>query len=135
MRVEKRLAGFGEEPHNRGRGARGEEVAAELLEELGYEILERNVHARGGELDVVAMHGDCLCFVEIKVRSSAEYGTSLEAVDARKRRRIVRSARIYMALHGLIEPLCRFDVLGVDRTEEGWAVTLVQDAFTADGLF
>ena len=135
MRVEERLAAFEEQPHTRGKGALGEDVAVDILRELGYEILERNVHVRGGELDAVARHEGVLCFVEIKVRSSDEFGRALEAVTEQKRRRIVRAATMYLAIHDIREPLCRFDVLGVDRTEAGWQVTLVQDAFTVDGLF
>lgn len=135
VRVERRLAEIGDRPHNRSRGRLGEEVAIEILREEGYEILERNFEVRGGELDLVAEHEDTLCFVEIKVRSSDEFGTALEAVDGRKRSRMIRAAKHYLYRNDLIDPICRFDVLGIDRKQDGWQVRLVQDAFTVDGLF
>lgn len=110
-------------------------MAIEILRDEGYEIVERNFQVRGGELDVVAEEGGALCFVEIKVRSSDEFGTALEAVDGRKRGRMIRAAEHFLYRNELVDPICRFDVLGFDRTEEGWEVTLIQDAFTIDGLF
>lgn len=134
MRVEERLRTFEDLPHTRGKGALGEDVGIEILRDLGYEALERNVSVPGAEIDLVARHGECLCFVEIKFRATDEFGTALEAVTPRKRSRLVRAATAYLAFHDLWETLCRFDVLAVDQTDEGWQVTLIQDAFTADGL-
>lgn len=110
-------------------------MAIEILREEGYEIVERNFQVQGGELDVVARERGALCFVEIKVRSGDEFGTALEAVDGRKRGRMIRAAEHFLHRNELDEPICRFDVLGIDQTEEGWEVTLIRDAFTIDGLF
>jgi putative endonuclease len=69
-----------------------------------------------------------LCFIEIKARSSGAAGSGLEAVGPAKQRRLLRAAAAYLAQLGR-EPACRFDVLALDRQEDGWAYTLVQDAF------
>jgi putative endonuclease len=122
------LKRFREQPHNRARGGEGESEAIRWLESHGYRIVARNVNTKAGEIDVVAQDGDTLCFVEIKARSSNAFGPAIAAVDARKQRRISRSAMLYLTRHPTDSP-CRFDVVGLDLGENGWEVTLVKDAF------
>ena len=114
--------------HTRGRGFAGEEAAIPFLEAAGYRIEARNVVTTAGEIDVVAWEGDILCFVEVKARSNDQYGRAVEAVDRRKQRRLFRAASIYL-LRLPEEPVCRFDVLGLDRGPDGWETTLIRDAF------
>lgn len=113
-------------------GSRGEELAVRLLKKQGYKILARNfsVH-RVGELDVVAMDGDCLCFVEVRARSRGDFGTPAETVSAAKRARLVRAAEVYMLKNGLENAPARFDVVEVyagDRPR----LEIIKDAFYAD---
>jgi putative endonuclease len=107
----------------------GEDDAVRWLESQGYKVVERNVTNHGGELDLVAREGETLCFVEIKARASESYGPAIAAVDARKQRRISRAAALYIAVNGLHNSACRFDVLGLDWTGSGWRYTLVRNAF------
>jgi putative endonuclease len=128
--VEARLSadGFAPGSHHRARGRVGEAVALEALRRAGYEILATNVSNRFGELDVVALDGDTLCFIEVKARASETCGSSLEAVDRRKCRRIARAAAAYLVDHPWNGP-CRFDVVGLDPGPDGWRIQLVRDAF------
>lgn len=121
--------GFREQPHNRGRGKVGEDDAVRHLESQGYRILARNVVNHGGEIDVVAMDGKTLCFVEIKARDGDRYGLSIEAVGYTKQRRLSRAAALYLTVRGWHGRPCRFDVLGLDREESGWRYTLIRNAF------
>jgi len=123
-------AEFELQPHARGRGKVGEEVAVRWLRSQGYLILERNVVTHAGEIDLVARDGETLVFLEIKARGSALYGPAIAAVGAAKQRRLSRAASLYMAIRRLGGP-CRFDVLGLDAVagEAGWRYTLVRDAF------
>ena len=107
----------------------GEDDAVRHLEEQGYRILARNVVNHGGEIDVVAMDGETLCFVEIKARDGARYGLSVEAVGFTKQRRLSRAVSLYLTVRGWHGRPCRFDVLGLDREEGGWRYTLIRDAF------
>jgi len=122
------LDAFDAAPHTRGRGFAGEEAAIPFLEGEGYRIEARNVVTVAGEIDIVAWEGDVLCFVEVKARSTAEYGRAVEAVDRRKQRRLFRAASVYL-LRLTEEPVCRFDVLGLDHGPDGWEITLLRDAF------
>ncbi|MFQ5911721.1 MAG: YraN family protein [Nitrospinota bacterium] len=93
-------------------GKRGEEEAARYLRKLGYEILERNVRTRLGEIDLIARQRGVLVFVEVKTRSSGEFAPPELSVDGRKRRKLSALAQAYLG--GLGEAVdCRFDVLGI----------------------
>jgi putative endonuclease len=91
--------------------------------------VERNYRSRLGELDIIALDGDTVVFVEVKRRRQAECG--LEAVDAGKRRRIARLALEYLCRHGALDSDVRFDVVAVE--DRGLACVHVKDAF--DGVF
>jgi putative endonuclease len=128
-----RLSKFSTEGNTRGRGRVGESAAARWLERSGYRILQTNYSRRPGEIDVVALDGDILCFVEVKARSTPTFGSGVEGISRRKRQRLARAARLYLAESGWQGP-CRFDVLGIDRRERGWKFTLVKDAFELNGM-
>lgn len=77
-------------------GKLGEELAALMLEEKGYEILERNYRCRFGEIDIIARKRDILTFVEVKTRSGDAYGTAAEAVTWTKQQKIRQTALQYL---------------------------------------
>jgi putative endonuclease len=128
------LDGFTSEPHTRARGQVGEQAAHRWLEERGYRIVACNVRNDSGEIDVVAWDGETLCFIEVKARSSPDFGPAIEAVTPRKQRRLARAAAHYLVAADGPPPACRFDVLGLDLEAGEWRYTLVRDAFEADGL-
>lgn len=96
-------------------GRFGEAVAARWLWlRGGCRVLCRNFRGRdGGELDIVARHGDVLAFVEVKTRTRTDFGRPALAVDAEKRSLIIRGARQWMSLLGWPEIYFRFDVVEV----------------------
>jgi putative endonuclease len=125
------LAGFGDLPHARARGAAGEEAAEAFLVANGYRIVARNVVTKVGELDVVALDGETLCFIEIKARATREFGEAIAAVRAGKQRKIARAAMMFLSKNRS-QRACRFDVLGLDRGADGsWSFTLIRNAFEA----
>ena len=103
-----------------------EENAARYLEQQGYRILEKNFRCRQGEIDLIAMDGEYLCFREVKFRENADCGGPFLAVDNKKQRRICHTALFYLMERGLPEDTaCRFDVVGITPDE----TVLIKDAF------
>lgn len=113
-------------------GRQGEELAAAHLRKTGYIILERNVKSRFGELDIVARHGEVLCFVEVKTRRGEGFGPAVAAVAKAKQRQIERAAIDYARKRGVLDADCRFDVVAVTLPETGQpAVEVFEAAFEA----
>ena len=103
-----------------------EENAARYLEQQGYRILEKNFRCRQGEIDLIAMDGEYLCFIEVKFRESADCGGAFLAVANKKQRRICHTALFYLMERGLPEDTAgRFDVVGITPDE----TVLIKDAF------
>lgn len=94
-------------------GHRGKDLAAKELERRGYRIVERRWCCRLGEIDLVAKDGDILVVVEVKARSRSDYGPAIDAVDARKRRKLIQLAEVYLKSHRVRGISVRFDVVGV----------------------
>jgi len=95
-------------------GALGEKIACAHLRAEGRRILYRNFRAPGGgEIDVVARDGRTLSFVEVKTRTSDQFGRPLEAVDHRKKKLMQRGANEWLRLLGTRDLPWRFDVVEV----------------------
>lgn len=99
-------------------GTFGEEVAIRRLRELGYRVLQRNYRCAVGEIDVVAMDGDTLAFVEVRTRRGNRMGTPEESVGPRKQRKMIETAQTYVAEHGYTGQW-RLDVVAVALDEQG----------------
>jgi|TARA_B100000959_G_scaffold52349_1_gene54418 putative endonuclease len=92
----------------------GENIACAHLRTEGRRILYRNFRAPGGgEIDIVARDGRTLSFVEVKTRTSEQFGRPLEAVDHRKKKLMQRGANEWLRLLGTRELPWRFDVVEV----------------------
>lgn len=110
----------------------GEEQAAQHLQAQGYTLLTRNWRKREGELDIIAMDGDALVFVEVKTRRTLAYGAAEESIDARKQAQLTRLAQRFIEEHpNLRFRECRFDVTVVDMTVLPVQVRLYKNAFDA----
>ena len=95
-------------------GARGEDMAVKFLTTRGYFIIERNWRIREGELDIIAKSPDkAIVFIEVKSRSSAAFGDSLEGISAEKALRIQRLALAWLATHQLLGAEYRIDAIGI----------------------
>jgi putative endonuclease len=97
----------------RSLGERGEAFAARYLRRLGFKIVGRSVRTKLGELDLVAVDGRTVVFVEVKTRQSEDQGHPAEAVDFAKQRRLTRLATAYLQRHGLLDNPARFDIIAI----------------------
>ena len=116
-------------------GRRGEEAAARFLKRLGYKILARSRRLAPGELDLVALDGRTIVFVEVKTRTSADVGHPAEAVDAIKQRKLTRLAVTFLKRHGLLDYPARFDVVAITWPDRGGRPVIehYKNAFDAVG--
>jgi putative endonuclease len=117
-------------------GVRGEEAAARYLKKLGYVIVARGHRDNIGEIDLVAVDGRTVVFVEVKTRTSHNAGHPADAVDEKKQQRLTRLAMSYLKRHDLFECSARFDVIAVTWPDENSRPTIehFQNAFEATGF-
>ena len=103
-------------------GQRGELLAAAHLRARGYAIVDVNWRCTRGELDIVARDGDTLVFVEVRLRTRADFGGAAASITAKKRARIAAAAGLYLARLRRTPP-CRFDAVlldAIDPTRIEW---------------
>jgi putative endonuclease len=115
-------------------GRQYEEAAARWLLAAGLQLLERNFRVRGGEIDIIALDGRCLVFVEVRRRGHPRFSGAAASVDRRKRERLIRAAGMYLQRHpAYAHRPCRFDVIAYEPSESGAAggPRWIRGAFTA----
>lgn len=120
----------------RARGDLVEAAARRHLLAAGLRELASNASYRGGELDLVmfdAAGGGSVVFVEVRYRRSGAFGGGAMSIDARKRRKLVHAAQLFLAAHPrLTDAPCRFDVVDADGDPAAPRITWLRDAFRAD---
>ena len=100
-------------------GAAGEDAAAAFLKKSGFTILSRNYTCRRGEIDIIALDGRIVCFIEVKTRGPDPLLPPERNVTPAKKRRIRSVARHYLQSRRLLDSVCRFDVVSVILPESG----------------
>ncbi|MDP9292424.1 MAG: YraN family protein [Verrucomicrobiota bacterium] len=111
-------------------GERGEKLAAQFLRRSGFKILYRNFRApRGGEVDIVCRDDDTLVFVEVKTRSSEDFGSPAEAVNRDKQKLIARGAMAWLRLLDHPDVFFRFDIVEIVIEENVPRFSLIKNAF------
>ena len=107
-------------------GEAAEATAAAFLTGQGLRIVARNFQCRFGEIDIVAMDGDMIVFVEVRQRASAAFGGALESITPAKQRKLVRTAEVYLLERATQSP-CRFDAVLVEG--KGGRIEWIRNAF------
>ena len=98
---------------NKIKGLEGEVLAKNYLKSQKYRILETNYSNHCGEIDIIAQKKKTIIFVEVKTRSSCEFGKPCEAVTPYKQNKIRRAAQLYLQENKQTESEIRFDVIEV----------------------
>src|SRR5574337_1508414 len=117
-------------------GVEGERAAKTFLQAKGFRILHENYSTPLGEIDLIAQEGGEVVFVEVKARSSGEFGPPQASVTHQKQRQIVRVAKLYLQRERLSEAACRFDVVAVTfagSEAKQPEILLIRDAFGSEG--
>ncbi len=105
-------------------GKRGEALARHELEKAGYKILAQNWRTRFGEIDLVAEREGIVVFVEVKARTSHDFGRPEESVTRRKRRKLIQTAQAYLQSTGRAQVPWRIDVIAADMDRKGNLIRL-----------
>ena len=114
-------------PNQTTLGRKGEEQAATALEAAGMEIIAKNVRSKTGEIDIVALEGDTLVFVEVKAWSAYGLEDLQYGIDARKQRKIIETAKYFLSKNRKYNKMAiRFDVVFVKNN----SITHLASAFT-----
>lgn len=121
----------------RARGALIESAARRHLLQAGLRGIAANAHYRGGELDLVMLDPSgsepSVVFVEVRYRSHGGFGGGAASIDARKRRKLVHAAQLFLASQpSLRHAPCRFDVVIADGDPQSPNLQWLRDAFRAD---
>lgn len=111
-------------------GKSGEEAALRYLKNKKFRIIKRNFRFFRGEIDIIAYDAKTLVFMEVKTRSSKDFGLPEESVTPSKQRQIKKIARAFLAKNNLQVVECRFDVISLSYDKnEGYSINHIKDAF------
>ena len=115
-------------------GKIGEDLAVEFLKHNHYNILERNYRNRIGEIDIIAEDSGTLCFIEVKTRTSDNFGFPQEAVSRSKQRKIAQTVLVYLKAKNRIKGDFRFDIIAImlDETDKKKNINLIKNVFALD---
>jgi putative endonuclease len=114
-------------------GKQGEQLAVGFLKKLRYKILEKNFRCKFGEIDIVALEGKTLVFVEVKTRCSLNYGSPQASITPKKRYQLMKVACFYLQKNRLFDRAARFDVVAVGFDSGEKRIELIRNAFELSG--
>lgn len=116
---------------NKDIGTFGEEIAETFLKKLGYKVIDKNFRCKCGEIDIIAIHKDYICFIEVKTRYGINFGIPAESVTTYKQHKIYKTAQVYILKKNIIDRNFRFDVIEVllNKDNNDFLVNHIEDAF------
>lgn len=109
-------------------GEKGEQLAADYLLQHGYVIEERNYRFQKAEVDIIARKGDILAVVEVKTRSTADFGNPQDFVKPKQIQRLVEAVDHYVNENQL-DVEVRFDIIAIVRQGNSFQIEHLMDAF------
>jgi putative endonuclease len=121
--------GHGPRREKKELGKRGEELASRFLRKNRYKILERNYVCKMGEIDIIAQEKDTLVFVEVKTRTSMDFGPPQLAVNPTKQMQLSKVALNFLKEKKREDVKARFDVVAIILRPTGEEIELIRDAF------
>jgi putative endonuclease len=109
-------------------GKLGEELAVDFLQENGYEILETNWTFQKAEIDIIAQKENILAVVEVKTRSSIEFGLPQDFVKPKKIQLLVKAVNEYVVSNDL-DVTVRFDIVAIYKEGQEYKLEHIEEAF------
>ena len=114
--------------HHNQLGKKGEKLALEYLMQHGYTILEQNYRFDKAEVDIIAKHKDILAIIEVKTRSTVDFGNPQDFVKPKQIQRLVKAVDEYVITNSL-DVEVRFDIIAIVKTGKNYEIEHLQNAF------
>ena len=113
-------------------GVLGEKLAKNFLKKKGYRIRETNFRCRHGEIDIIAEKKDCLIFIEVRTKTSADFGSPEESITFAKKEKLIVLALAYRNVHQNLPLSWRIDFVAVELDQKGKAtrIELIENAIS-----
>ncbi len=115
-------------------GNQAERLSLRYLTEQGLQLIEQNYLTRFGEIDLIMLDIELntLVFIEVRYRQNSDFGSPIDTVTHAKQAKLIRAAKQYLQQHNQYdEPVCRFDVVGLEFDLKCPKITWIKDAFDA----
>ena len=109
-------------------GKKGEELAVDFLLKKGYEIIERNYRFDKAEVDIIAKKGETLAIIEVKTRSTSDFGDPQDFLKPKQIQRIVKAVDEYVLVNKL-DVEVQFDIIGIVKESKGFSIEHLENAF------
>jgi putative endonuclease len=109
-------------------GKKGEQLAVDFLEKHQYNILERNYYYEKAEVDIIVQKGSTLVAVEVKTRSSADFGNPQDFIKPKQIQNLVKAVNAYIVANDL-DVEVRFDVIAIIKKGNTYHIEHLEDAF------
>lgn len=109
-------------------GKLGEELAVEYLQKNGYEVIETNWVFQKAEIDIIARKDTVLAIVEVKTRSSIDFGLPQDFVKPKKIQLLVKAVNEYVISNDL-DLTVRFDIIAINKEDKEFTIEHIEDAF------
>ena len=111
-------------------GVLGEKLAKNFLKKKGYRVRETNFRCRHGEIDIIAEKKDCLIFIEVRTKTSTDFGSPEESITFAKKEKLIASALAYQNVHQNLPLSWRIDFVAVELDQKGKAtrIELIENA-------
>ncbi|NOY47245.1 MAG: YraN family protein [Chlorobi bacterium] len=109
-------------------GKKGEQLAVDFLLQQGYAIMERNYRFQKAEVDIIAKKEDTLAIIEVKTRSTSDFGNPQDFVKPKQIQRLVKAVDEYVTVNNL-DVEVRFDIIAITKQEKGFNIEHLENAF------
>ena len=113
--------------HRTSRRRSGDQAEADALTYLlkaGLKLVQQNFLCKGGEIDLIMQDGKVLVFVEVRKRTSMQFGGAVASVTPAKQRRMVHAAQVYL-MSQKVQTACRFDLVAIDGDNINWLKNII----------
>ena len=109
-------------------GKKGEQLAVDFLQQKGFTILERNYRFQKAEVDIIIQKENLICAVEVKTRSTPEFGNPQDFVKPKQIQQLVKAMDFYITENDLDVEL-RFDIVAIIKNKLGTQIEHLEDSF------